>query len=501
MILREPKSGTIGVFILKAWHWIIWITATTYALWRFTTHRLTQSLPELDPFSFSQGMFGIHRHRDITDHEWNVTMEAYHRFYPVLFLQPLLTQLLFRYNKQLVPYFYAAYSTVFLLWNYGWPTTLLFYTVHASMFLATFSRREYVCFILLVVIILQSQADLLPSWFKDQYRQHGAMVETMTESGLSWVGTRSLSFAVDFIRESHNEEDTPDYWKTLGYVLYLPSIMTGPLINYSDFQKQMLEGRPTWTWRRLLGHVVDILKCLIFHVAYTLTTHWFYSSAMSVYPNVVQYLDAWSKAGLAFGLVMMFYLKYRVLYGIPVTIASMEDIRLPTYPKCVGRIHLCSYVWRHFDRGLHLWLVRYVYVPLIGGHRTAGRRALAAAACFSLVWLWHDLNWALFVWCSLNFFGLMLESSVSVLRTKPFLKNLVHWSAWHEVWAVFAAPHYLLSLTSSMFFLASPEVALLLLDTLIMRFPLPVMPLLLVLYCGCHVSMDVMTWESATTEK
>ncbi|XP_064484086.1 protein-cysteine N-palmitoyltransferase HHAT-like isoform X2 [Ornithodoros turicata] len=379
MILREPKSGTIGVFILKAWHWIIWITATTYALWRFTTHRLTQSLPELDPFSFSQGMFGIHRHRDITDHEWNVTMEAYHRFYPVLFLQPLLTQLLFRYNKQLVPYFYAAYSTVFLLWNYGWPTTLLFYTVHASMFLATFSRREYVCFILLVVIILQSQADLLPSWFK--------------------------------------------------------------------------------------------------------------------------YLDAWSKAGLAFGLVMMFYLKYRVLYGIPVTIASMEDIRLPTYPKCVGRIHLCSYVWRHFDRGLHLWLVRYVYVPLIGGHRTAGRRALAAAACFSLVWLWHDLNWALFVWCSLNFFGLMLESSVSVLRTKPFLKNLVHWSAWHEVWAVFAAPHYLLSLTSSMFFLASPEVALLLLDTLIMRFPLPVMPLLLVLYCGCHVSMDVMTWESATTEK
>ena len=33
----------------------------------------------------------------------------------------------------------------------------------------------------------------------------------------------------------------------------------------------------------------------------------------------------------------------------------------PPHPKCIGRIHLYSDMWRHFDNGLYLFMQKYIY--------------------------------------------------------------------------------------------------------------------------------------------
>lgn len=52
--------------------------------------------------------------------------------------------------------------------------------------------------------------------------------------------------------------------------------------------------------------------------------------------------------------------KYVVVYGFSSAIAGAENIADLQTPKCIGRIHLYSDMWKYFDRGLHKFLVRQV---------------------------------------------------------------------------------------------------------------------------------------------
>lgn len=53
-----------------------------------------------------------------------------------------------------------------------------------------------------------------------------------------------------------------------------------------------------------------------------------------------------------------FHMKYVVSYGISTTLAKFENISAPDTPKCIGRIHLYSDMWRYFDNGLYVYLKR-----------------------------------------------------------------------------------------------------------------------------------------------
>lgn len=55
-----------------------------------------------------------------------------------------------------------------------------------------------------------------------------------------------------------------------------------------------------------------------------------------------------------------FYNKYLVSYGFGLALASFDGIPTPGLPKCVGRIHLYSDMWKYFDQGLYEFLFVYV---------------------------------------------------------------------------------------------------------------------------------------------
>lgn len=75
-------------------------------------------------------------------------------------------------------------------------------------------------------------------------------------------------------------------------------------------------------------------------------------------PGIVRHLDIWSAAGLGYTLGQFFMTKYLVLYGLPSSLAKLDHIDSPPPPKCVGRIHLYSQMWRDFDRGLYNFMLQ-----------------------------------------------------------------------------------------------------------------------------------------------
>lgn len=53
-----------------------------------------------------------------------------------------------------------------------------------------------------------------------------------------------------------------------------------------------------------------------------------------------------------------FNIKYIISYGIALSLAQFEGMNAPGRPKCVGRIHLYSDMWRYFDQGLYDFLFK-----------------------------------------------------------------------------------------------------------------------------------------------
>ena len=75
-------------------------------------------------------------------------------------------------------------------------------------------------------------------------------------------------------------------------------------------------------------------------------------------------LGAWAHYGIGYGMGVMFQMKYVVTYGLSCTVARAEQMRTPNHPKCIGRIHLYSDMWRHFDPGLYFFLRKYVVIVI-----------------------------------------------------------------------------------------------------------------------------------------
>jgi hypothetical protein len=71
-------------------------------------------------------------------------------------------------------------------------------------------------------------------------------------------------------------------------------------------------------------------------------------------------LGAWAHYGMGYCMGVLFQMKYVVTYGLSCTVGRAEQIRTPNHPKCIGRIHLYSDMWRYFDQGLYFFLRKFV---------------------------------------------------------------------------------------------------------------------------------------------
>lgn len=102
----------------------------------------------------------------------------------------------------------------------------------------------------------------------------------------------------------------------------------------------------------------SLLRYVFWGFVLEVCLHFIYSSAFQYSPETASKFGTWTLAGLGYALPCVFHLKYLTIYGLAKALAEIDGILLPPPPKCVTRIHLCTHLWREFDRGLHLWLTK-----------------------------------------------------------------------------------------------------------------------------------------------
>ncbi|KAJ8963292.1 hypothetical protein NQ318_018760 [Aromia moschata] len=268
---------------------------------------------------------------------------------------------------------------------------------------------------------------------------------------LFWLNLKCTSYHL----EKQNGTKVLDF---LSYCLYPPTMFSGPFVPLKDFQC-VYNASSLPIHERLKKLVLNLARILFWFLFGHIYLHYVYVNATSFQPNFVKSFDNWSLNGYGYAMGQHFHIKYVVLYGLSTSCASYENINIPQLPRCIGRVHLYSDMWRYFDAGLYKFLVRHIYVPLMNKFSS---KLLASFLCFLFIYVWHGVESSVLMWTVLNYLGITLEYACQSLNKKYFEseknKKLLDPYWLRRLKCLSAAPLLMMSAVSNFYFFAGTQI-------------------------------------------
>lgn len=190
------------------------------------------------------------------------------------------------------------------------------------------------------------------------------------------------------IPRPENEYSFVDY---LGYCLYAPLYLAGPILTFNDFRFQVQTSLTSIAPSRTIAYSVRFFICmmcmeLILHfipvVAISETRAW-----VGLSPGQVSMVGFFNLVVIWLKLLLPW--RFFRLWSLVDKIDPPENMI-----RCVANNYSALSFWRSWHRSFHRWVVRYLYIPL-GGSKAQLRNSLIV---FAFVAVWHDIQLRLFVW-------------------------------------------------------------------------------------------------------
>jgi len=209
--------------------------------------------------------------------------------------------------------------------------------------------------------------------------------------GISFFSFQALSYVIDVYRR-----DAPVQKNPLDLALYValfPQLIAGPIVRYRDVAEQIVQrtiSRAGFAYgvrrfviglgkKMLIANTVAVPADAIFALPpeqLTLGLAW-----LGIVCYTLQiYFDFSGYSDMAIGLAQLFGFRFPENFNYPYVARSMTEF------------------WRRWHISLSTWFRDYVYVPLGGNRRGAGRTYLNLWIVFFLCGLWHGAAWTFVAW-------------------------------------------------------------------------------------------------------
>ncbi|XP_018327825.1 protein-cysteine N-palmitoyltransferase Rasp isoform X2 [Agrilus planipennis] len=433
--------------------------------------------------------------RDATDYEWETMTLLIYISLPWIGAHILISEFLREKCEKVLPYWQSIIGLSFLTYM----TTLQGSFLVASQLILFELISKFGTIILIWTTCLGYLAAIcffktFDQTFGYQYLRINEWQHFLLILSLCWMNLRCISFYIETIKCKKNNES--NLLRIFSYCFYLPNLFCGPFVHYEEMLQS--HNKSTVNLRtRLLILAKDLLRvawwCLFTH----LSLYFLYASAFSLNPKLVKKFNSWALYGYGYWMGQFFHLKYVVFYGFSTSIAKFENVPVPPLPKCIGRIHLYSDMWKYFDRGLHSFLVKYIYVPTLTEKSFIGK-TLSSFLCFVFVYIWHGVQEFILVWAILNFIGVTMESGFKslCLHYEHVIKILN--SRWQRRFVcLLASPLLAVSCVSNFYFFAGMNIGNIFADRLFNDSLWNEAVLFFMLYCCCQVSTEINIWEKS----
>ena len=251
--------------------------------------------------------------------------------------------------------------------------------------------------------ITQLLADSLGPWVP--------IVDAPLPVGISFYTFQSLSYTVDVYRGKVKPARSLLHFAA--YVTLFPQLIAGPIVRYSDLEESLERPSPEAV-RSAEGiqlFVRGLAKKLILadtcaHLAqplFDLADPGFAQAwgSMLLFAGQI-YWDFSGYSDMAIGLGRLFGFEFPRNFDSPYQACTFSDF------------------WRRWHISLSTWLRDYLYVPLGGSRRGAGRTYLNLGLTMLLGGLWHGASWNFVLWGAAH--GALLALERALGERNPLLR-------------------------------------------------------------------------------
>ena len=443
-------------------------------------------------------------YHDVADHEWITWKTTASQVGVFVLLYPVLSWLVKKHLPRHSLLFSAVYS-VMVTWALlgGWAILYIYVCIFVMFGVHLLNSAILVWAVSISYILLLNTFPLRD--FKDWiFPDHeGQMHEGyLTSVLLAWINARCVSFSLDRIwgRVEREESTLEGLTMLSAYSFYLPLGIMGPLVTSKTFKMSFQSDPPPLTLKLVWESLFGVGRYLLWLVVTDVSSYVTFQQAFTYHPNIVSSLSLWALCGMGYAMGQFFHLKYVVMYGMSSHLARVDGVKAPGHPACIGRVHLYSDMWRHFDSGLYEFMRDYIYLPVISLlPASLFFKLLGSAICFSFVYVWHGTMDFVLIWSLLNFLGITLEGVARALASHPTylsLEERLTPEMVRRLHALLASPLLVMSSLSNFYFFAGSTVGHIFVRRIILEsWPLGMPTLLAFFYCCCQTSIEAKNYK------
>lgn len=225
--------------------------------------------------------------------------------------------------------------------------------------------------------------------------------------GVSFFMLQNISYIIDIYRGDTRPQQSIVNYAVL--IAMFPKVVAGPLVSGADFEVQ-LTGRKLSAAKFSDGVLIFVRglakKVILGEAMYTVY------QTVAVFPKgEISVMSAWLGC-IAFALQM--YFSFGGYCDMAIGLGRMLGFELPDNVD-----HPCMATgimdfWSRWMTTLWKWFCSYVYLPLCAGNPVGSIGFLSLLVTWSLIGLWHGLNFTFVIWGI--YFAILLFMEGFVLR-------------------------------------------------------------------------------------
>ena len=322
---------------------------------------LTDQLP---PETIDNSWEFIQRMKDYGEFEWVFWFKRMPLYISIFIMHSTGGLILTRYSPQYRPYYFLIFSLsvqIYLLTLKGVAWILLYAIIF--YIIVKIGQLKLMWASALILIFLTS--------YEYFHQKQVEWLELEGEQSLLAIFTimmcllRMVSFGAEYCDSLSQTPLTYSFPEYLLYIFYLPLFATGPVLTYDKFCSGLKVIDP-YSSQRIRVALKKFCLCFIYAVGLEIFFHFCYAPTISQQLHILEELHCGQIASLWWLNLNIFCVKYYIFYRGTGLFAELDGFDAPDAPKCIASLYTFGEMWRTFDRGLYMFLQRYIYHPLGG---------------------------------------------------------------------------------------------------------------------------------------
>lgn len=222
--------------------------------------------------------------------------------------------------------------------------------------------------------------------------------------GISFYTFQTMSYTIDVYRK--NVKASRNFLEFAAYVTMFPQLVAGPIVRYSEVQKDLSNRKHTieQIYSGLEKFIIGLIKKVLIANTFAVIADSIFNVAandlstplawLGVIAYTFQiYFDFSGYSDMAIGLGRILGFNFPENFNFPYVAKSIRDF------------------WRRWHISLSTWFRDYLYISLGGNRKGLYRTYINLLIVFFITGLWHGASWNFIIWGLFHGVFLILEKN------------------------------------------------------------------------------------------